>query len=87
MTIEERIAAAQRRPSEAPTPEDLRAIAAAEAEGVENAIPLDDFMAELDAASGRLLLRIPKSLHKRLKLEAKAEGVSLNQYATYKLAR
>ena len=36
--------------------------------------------------SGRFNLRIPKSLHERLAIEAKREGVSLNQYALYKLA-
>lgn len=87
MTIEERIAAANRRPAEEPTAADLKAIAAAEAEGSDAAVSLDEFMKDLDGVSGKLLLRIPKSLHKRLKMEAKAEGVSINQYATYKLAR
>lgn len=87
MTIEERIAAANRRPAEEPTAADLKAIAAAEAEGPDAAVSLDEFMKDLDGVSGKLLLRIPKSLHKRLKMEAKAEGVSINQYATYKLAR
>lgn len=35
--------------------------------------------------SGKFVVRIPKSLHARLTKEAKAEGVSLNQYALYKL--
>lgn len=39
------------------------------------------------AYSGRFNLRIPRSLHERLAYEAKQEGVSLNQYALYKLAR
>jgi antitoxin HicB len=39
------------------------------------------------AYSGRFNLRIPRSLHERLAYEAKEEGVSLNQYALYKLAR
>lgn len=30
--------------------------------------------------SGRILLRMPRSLHRRLAEEAEAEGVSLNQY-------
>ncbi|MCS7032092.1 MAG: type II toxin-antitoxin system HicB family antitoxin [Gloeomargarita sp. SKYG116] len=30
--------------------------------------------------SGRLVVRMPKSLHQRLDKEAQAEGVSLNQY-------
>jgi len=37
-------------------------------------------------ASGRVTLRMPKSLHARLALESKTEGVSLNQYMLYKLA-
>ena len=36
--------------------------------------------------SGKFVLRLPKSLHKRLAIEAENEGVSLNQYAIYKLA-
>ncbi len=35
--------------------------------------------------SGKLLLRLPKSLHRRLSLQASKEGVSLNQYVIYKL--
>lgn len=37
--------------------------------------------------SGKFVLRIPKSLHKKLSIEAQKEGVSLNQYALYKLSR
>lgn len=37
--------------------------------------------------SGKFIVRVPKSLHMRLVLEAEREGVSLNQYALYKLAR
>ena len=36
--------------------------------------------------SGRILLRMPKSLHEKLVIEAKQEGVSLNQYMLYKLS-
>jgi predicted RNase H-like HicB family nuclease len=35
--------------------------------------------------SGKFLVRIPKSLHAHLAIEAYKEGVSLNQYALYKL--
>ena len=38
-------------------------------------------------ATGKFTLRFPKILHQRLTLEAKTEGVSLNQYALYKLAK
>lgn len=36
--------------------------------------------------SGKFTLRLPKSLHHRLVKEAEKEGVSLNQYALYKLS-
>ena len=37
--------------------------------------------------SGKFVIRLPKSLHQRLALEAQKEGISLNQYALYKLAK
>lgn len=37
--------------------------------------------------SGRFVVRIPKSLHYKLTVEAENEGVSLNQYALYKLSK
>lgn len=36
--------------------------------------------------SGKFVIRIPKSLHYKLSVEAEQEGVSLNQYALYKLS-
>ena len=36
--------------------------------------------------SGKFVIRMPKSLHYKLSIEAKQEGVSLNQYALYKLS-
>ena len=39
-----------------------------------------------DNFSGKFVVRIPKSLHYRLSIEAEQEGVSLNQYALYKLS-
>ncbi len=36
--------------------------------------------------SGKFVVRLPKSLHQRLVIEADREGVSLNQLALYKLA-
>ena len=36
--------------------------------------------------SGKFIVRIPKSLHYKLSVEAQQEGVSLNQYALYKLS-
>lgn len=40
-----------------------------------------------DSFSGKFNLRIPKSLHFKLSVEAAREGVSLNQYALYKLCK
>ena len=40
-----------------------------------------------DSYSGRFVLRLPKTLHKRLSIEASNEGVSLNQWACYKLSQ
>jgi len=37
--------------------------------------------------SGKFVVRLPKQLHQRLSIEAGKEGVSLNQYALYKLAQ
>ena len=40
-----------------------------------------------DGFSGKILLRLPKSLHQKLFYEADREGVSLNQYALHKLSK
>lgn len=37
--------------------------------------------------SGKFVVRIPKSLHYKLSVEAEQEGVSLNQYVLYKLSK
>ena len=39
-----------------------------------------------DDFSGKFVIRMPKSLHYKLTIEAKQEGISLNQYALYKLS-
>ena len=36
--------------------------------------------------SGKFVVRLPKTLHAKLALEATREGISLNQYALYKLS-
>ena len=36
---------------------------------------------------GKISLRLPRSLHTELIGKAKAEGISLNQYILYKLAK
>jgi len=42
--------------------------------------------ASLDDYSGQFKLRLPKSLHRDLSEQAKAEGISMNQYCLYLLA-
>ena len=41
----------------------------------------------LNDYSGQFKLRIPKSLHKTLAEHSKAEGISMNQYCLYLLAK
>lgn len=84
--IEKRRAEIDAREPEEPTPEDLAAFAVADAEDPADAITLEDFKAQREY-SGKLMLRIPKELHKELAEAAKRNGVSLNQYAVYKLAK
>lgn len=50
-------------------------------------MPLDTLKQEVEGYSGRILVRLPRSLHKRLTEAADIEGVSLNQYILYKLSR
>ena len=84
--LEARWAEINNRESEEPTQEDLRAIRAASVE-TEEPMPLEDFKQEMEGYNGRITLRIPRSLHKKLKESAAMEGVSLNQYVLYKLAQ
>ena len=37
--------------------------------------------------SGKFIIRIPKTLHQKLAIEANREGISLNQLALYKLSQ
>lgn len=53
---------------------------------IENGFPVP-MPLNTDSYSGKFVLRLPKSLHSRLAMEAALEGVSLNQYALYKLAQ
>lgn len=83
--LEMRLAEINAREPEEPTEEDLAAIQAAEANP--EYITLEDFKREMEGCNGRISLRIPRSLHKKLKESAAVEGVSLNQYVLYKLAK
>lgn len=84
--IEKRFSAINARDPEELTAEEAASLAAAEAMDDGTSVSLDALKRELDGYSGRLVIRIPKSLHKLLKEEAEVEGVSLNQYMIYKLS-
>lgn len=84
--IEKRFAAINAREPESLSAEEAASLAAAEAVDDGTSVSLETLKRELDGYSGRLVLRIPKSLHKLLKKEAEMEGVSLNQYMIYKLS-
>jgi predicted RNase H-like HicB family nuclease len=51
-------------------------------DGIEIADSLD-----LSEFSGQFKLRIPKSLHRSLSVNAKKEGISMNQYCIYLLSK
>lgn len=82
--INARFAEIDARTPEEPSEEDIRAFEAAKDEPT---VSLEELKAELEQYSGKIVLRIPRSLHKRLKDAAAVEGVSLNQYMLYKLAQ
>jgi predicted RNase H-like HicB family nuclease len=52
---------------------------------IENGFPVPPPM-NTEKFSGKFLIRLPKTLHAHLAMEAQKEGVSLNQYALYKLS-
>ncbi|WP_302294530.1 toxin-antitoxin system HicB family antitoxin [Pyramidobacter piscolens] len=85
--IRRRIARIDAQPAEELTPEERASLDAAEAMNDGTTIALEELKLQLDEYSGRIVLRIPRSLHKTLKDAAAVEGVSLNQYMLYKLAR
>lgn len=57
-------------------------LTAALEDGIDIPVPLSE-----DEYSGQFKLRIPKSLHKSLAEHSKAEGISMNQYCVYLLAK
>lgn len=85
--IEQRFAAINAREPEVMTDEEAASLAQAQAMDNGSAVSLEEFKSSLEEYSGRLVLRIPRSLHKALKDAAAVEGVSLNQYMLYKLSR
>ena len=83
--LEKRVAQTGALPEEEMTDADQEAFSLAGEE--DDWVSLTDFRRELEGYSGKVVLRMPRSLHKKLKERAKAEGVSLNQYMIYKLAQ
>lgn len=87
MTAKEFEEKLKRLPVESPDDIDQAMLAEASAVDDGSTVSLEEFRKSLEEYSGRLVLRIPRSLHKSLKESAEAEGVSLNQYMLYKLSR
>lgn len=85
--LERRRAEIDARAAQRLTPEEAASLAEAEAVNDGTTVSLEEFKRSLEEYSGRLVLRLPRSLHKQLKEAAEIEGVSLNQYMLYKLAR
>ena len=65
---------------------DLEMLDAADSESNTSTITYEQLKDEMEY-SGKISLRLPRTLHKELSEGAKREGVSLNQYAVYKLAK
>ena len=53
---------------------------------IEDGIEIPEPMS-LDDYSGQFKIRMPKSLHKKLALRSKQEGISMNQYCIYLLSQ
>ena len=70
-----------------PDTTDIAMLKQAKKENDGSTVDLDEYTSTLDIFSGKLSLRIPRELHRELTEAAKTNGVSLNQYITYKLAR
>lgn len=77
----------RRIPTEEPDPVDLAMLAEAKRVNDGTTLSLEEFKRGVEDYSGRLNIRIPKSLHQKLSRQAKDDGVSLNQYILYKLAQ
>jgi hypothetical protein len=77
-------------PTEAERREFTQSAFWAEIEGIERALregkTLAEYTLPVTTASGRFVVRLPRSLHKALTIEAREEGVSLNQLVLAKLS-
>lgn len=84
--IEKRFAEINALKPEEPTASEIAAIAAASQEDDTDTVTLEEYNAAREY-SGKILVRIPKELHRQLAKLAKDNGVSINQYILYKLAK
>jgi len=73
-------------PEVAPDEWDMEMLAEIDAEMDDATTPLEAVRAFREC-SGKISLRLPKELHYKLLESAKENGVSLNQFVVYKLAR
>lgn len=87
LTPEEFAARMAQIPEVEPDEIDIAMLKAAEEENDGETISLDEFKKSHEEYSGKVSLRVPKELHRELAEAAKRNGVSLNQYALYKLAK
>lgn len=85
--INKKFAEINAKPPEGLSDEEMASLSAAEKMDDGTTVRLDDLKDDLEEYSGKLVIRIPRSLHKELKEAAKHEGVSLNQYMLYKLSK
>lgn len=60
-------------------------IKAALEDGLEVPVPSEE--PDLSEFSGQFKIRMPKSLHRSLSVNAKKEGISMNQYCIYLLSK
>ena len=76
-------------PEVGPDEVDLQMMAEMEDDDAEESIGWGEYTSQREERTynGNISLRIPKELHRKLVGTAKEQGVSLNQYCLYKLAR
>lgn len=73
-------------PETEPDELDLQAVERIKKNKDQATIPHEELEQRL-SYSGKIALRLPKSLHHQLVQDAKKEGISLNQFILYKLAK
>jgi len=84
--LQERLDALEAAPAVEPDETDLAMIEESARLDDGSVVELNAFKKDLDRFSGKLLIRIPKSLHQMIAESAQMEGVSINQYILYKLS-